>query len=196
MNAPKINWVQKLLVREEEGRFSSFRKIKLERAKSENDSYCYSCLSLVLYIRIVSSFSLELKKANWKKNFNFLLSTWCCYWMWVCNAFEDVFIHSTLSLSVHKKEAWVRSVRGWKIEILKMAQNWNGISMIKTLSKFNFLLHHFQHSATLNIHDMTRFTVRMLILSWWFDKNLFRKVFKLLSGDLKFFTEVIFSSLF
>lgn len=144
--SPKWNWVQEHF-REGEKYFHLFGNET--QTKSENDSYCYSCLSLVPYIwdfffRFFPPSPLELKKTNRKKNFNFLLSTWCCYWMWVRNAFEDVFIHSTLEL---KKKKSTKRNRAHKNRLFfkkkKWFRNrkkiWNGISMIKTLSKFNFL---------------------------------------------------------
>lgn len=160
----KINWVQEL---SETENFVVW-KLKLERTKSENDFHCYSCLSLVLYIQdffrflFFPSFSLELQKTNQKKNFNFVLSTWCFYWMRAWNAFEDVFIRSTL----HFELEWYRlsaksdsiSRSGTEIEE-KLKWHFDD----QNAFKIQFSFSSFQHSTLFNIHDMKIFAAKMFV---------------------------------
>lgn len=142
------------------------------------------------------SFSLSYKRRIKKKNFNFLLSTWCFYWMRAWNAFEDVFIHSTLSLELQKSKDdidWVQKATQFQEVAQKSKKNWNGTSMIKTLSKFNFLSHLF---STQCLTFMTwRFLLRKYSSPWRFLRNWSGGYINSLSFDLDWNLSVYLTTL-
>lgn len=179
--ASKINWVQEHF---HSGAKEIFvvPKLELEREKNLKMIPIVIHVSHLCFISktfsFFSIFPLELKKTNRKKNFNFLLSTWCRYRMrilqciWRCLYSFNTW---TVVKSTSKRDS-ISKMAG------KSKKNWNSTSVIKTLSKFNFLSHHFCAQRYLTFMTWRNSLWKCSSLQWFVRKCCWKVFNKSLSS--------------